>query len=69
MKQGLSTSVWISLDVNCEAFLTLTCLAFLFRDTGIFTTLFSLCAVTLRGLSCIYRDAPFEERYTADVTE
>lgn len=56
-------------DINFEAFLALTCLAFLFRNTGIFTTLSSLYAVTLQGLSCIYRDVPFEEHYTADVTE
>lgn len=57
------------MDVNCGAVLTLTHLPFLCRDTGIFTTLSSLYAVTLQGLSCIYQDAPFEERYTTDVTE
>lgn len=42
---------------------------FLCRDTGIFTTLSSPCAVTLRGLSCTYRDVPFAKRCTTDVTE
>lgn len=62
-------SLLISIDVNSGAFLSLTSLAFLYRDTGIFTTLSSLCAVTLQGLSCIYRDVPFEEHCTTDVTE
>lgn len=62
----VEVSLMIFIDVNCGDLLTLICLAFLFRNTGIFITLSLLCAVTLQGLSCIYRDVPLEERYTTD---